>query len=241
MLFQRRSVPMEDYTVDSKQYIRARKVARRRGVGVHGRFGGVHISAFSRVILSPARSTVGGGGRFRGPHLRHGFGFGISILRLSGALPYHALMPRADALTSLKRLAEEPRFFRADRPVTFRTAHACLDVLGALNSESGGTLAQMPLPTHVAVAVQGLAEPVLRIRSNQIAPPRRRTRSRPSRRPPPLLPRSPPTPPGPQASALCGRSSAPPSPAPQFSSTVSSPRPPGNPVPPLSSPPRPSR
>ena len=80
-------------------------------------------------------------------------------------------MLRADALTSLKRLADESRFFRPDRPVTYRTAHACLDVLGALNAESGGTLAQMPLPTHIAVAVQPLPEPVLRIRSSQIAPP----------------------------------------------------------------------
>ena len=49
-------------------------------------------------------------------------------------------MPRSDALNSLQRRAEELRFFRADLPVTYRTAHACLDVLGALNAEAGGTM-----------------------------------------------------------------------------------------------------
>jgi galactokinase len=80
-------------------------------------------------------------------------------------------MPRTDALTSLKRLAEELRFFRTGLPVTYRTAHACLDVLGGLNSEAGGTMAQMPLPLHVAVAVQVDEESRLRIRSAQIGPP----------------------------------------------------------------------
>jgi len=80
-------------------------------------------------------------------------------------------MPRSDSLNSLKRLAEETRFFGADGPVTYRTAHACLDVLGALNSDAGGTMAQMPLPTHVAVAVQLDGLPRLRIRSAQMGPP----------------------------------------------------------------------
>jgi galactokinase len=80
-------------------------------------------------------------------------------------------MPRSDALSSLQRLAEERRFFRADFPVTYRTAHACLDVLGGLNAEAGGTMAQMPLPVHVAVAAQVDDEPRLRIRSAQIGPP----------------------------------------------------------------------
>jgi galactokinase len=80
-------------------------------------------------------------------------------------------MPRSDALTSLQRLAGELRFFHGDLPVTYRTAHACLDVLGGLNAEAGGTMAQMPLPLHVAVAAQVDAEPRLRIRSAQIAPP----------------------------------------------------------------------
>jgi galactokinase len=80
-------------------------------------------------------------------------------------------MPRSDALTSLKCFAEERRFFRPDLPVTYRTARGCLDVLGALNAEAGGTMAQMPLPVHAAVAVQVDDQPRLRIRSAQIAPP----------------------------------------------------------------------
>ncbi|HVT81098.1 MAG TPA: hypothetical protein VHM90_10610 [Phycisphaerae bacterium] len=83
-------------------------------------------------------------------------------------------MPRADVLTSLKHHAEALRFFSPDLPITFRTAHAALDVLGALNAESGGTLAQMPLPTRAAVAIQPLPpnpHPHLRIRSLQIEPP----------------------------------------------------------------------
>jgi galactokinase len=80
-------------------------------------------------------------------------------------------MARSDALNSLKRLADEVRFFRAGLPVTYRSARGCLDVLGGLNAEAGGTMAQMPLPVHAAVAVQMEDEPRLRIRSAQIAPP----------------------------------------------------------------------
>jgi L-arabinokinase len=83
-------------------------------------------------------------------------------------------MPRTDVLTTLKQQAEAMRFFSPDLPVAFRTSHAALDLLGALNAESGGTLAQMPLSTRAAVAVQPLPpnpEPHLRIRSLQMAPP----------------------------------------------------------------------
>ncbi len=83
-------------------------------------------------------------------------------------------MPRSDVLTSLKNHAETSRFFSPDLPIAFRTAHGALDVLGALNAESGGTMAQMPLPARAAVAIQPLPpnpRPHLRIRSLQIEPP----------------------------------------------------------------------
>jgi len=73
-------------------------------------------------------------------------------------------MARADALTVLKRQLEQEPFFAPQQPVLFRTAHGCLDVLGALGAEAGGTLAQMPLPARAAVAGQLLGEPVLRLR-----------------------------------------------------------------------------
>ena len=78
-------------------------------------------------------------------------------------------MARVDALTVLKRELERERFFAPERPVVFRTAHGCLDVLGALGAEAGGTLAQMALPAKAAVAGQLLTEPILRLRRNAAA------------------------------------------------------------------------
>ena len=80
-------------------------------------------------------------------------------------------MPRTDPLASLHQLARQLPFLRSDLPITFHTAHAALDVLGALNADFGGTLAQITLPGVAAIALQRLPEPQLRIWSTQVAPP----------------------------------------------------------------------
>jgi L-arabinokinase len=56
-------------------------------------------------------------------------------------------------------------------PITFASAHGCLDVLGALEAEGGGTLAQMTLPGQAAVALQPRRDGQLSIHSAQITPP----------------------------------------------------------------------
>lgn len=56
-------------------------------------------------------------------------------------------------------------------PVAFAAAHGCLDVLGALEAEGGGTLAQMTLPAQAAVALQPRRDGQLWIHSSQITPP----------------------------------------------------------------------
>jgi len=78
-------------------------------------------------------------------------------------------MPRPDALSLLQQLAAN--HFDRERPVFFGAAHGCLDVLGALEAEGGGTLAQMTLPGGVAAAVQLRSDGTLRIKSAQISPP----------------------------------------------------------------------
>jgi L-arabinokinase len=82
-------------------------------------------------------------------------------------------MPRPDALAILRPLAAQ--HFGESADVTFAAAHGCLDVLGALEAEGGGTLAQMTLPGQVAVALRpqpaSEAPAILRIKSAQIAPP----------------------------------------------------------------------
>jgi L-arabinokinase len=80
-------------------------------------------------------------------------------------------MTRPDALTALRTAARG--FFDPAAPVASAAAHGCLDVLGALEAEGGGTLAQMVLPGQVAVGLQPQAAgpPALRVRSAQIAPP----------------------------------------------------------------------
>jgi L-arabinokinase len=78
-------------------------------------------------------------------------------------------MPRPDALSQLQQLGAT--HFDRERPVMFGAAHGCLDVLGALEAEGGGTLAQMTLPGEVAAGVQTRADGVLRVRSGQISPP----------------------------------------------------------------------
>ena len=81
-------------------------------------------------------------------------------------------MSRPDVISELRARVQEPGFFRAPETggeaVTIRTAHGCLDVLGGLEAEAGGTLAQMVLPSQVAVAVQPTAEPLLQARSLQM-------------------------------------------------------------------------
>ncbi len=80
-------------------------------------------------------------------------------------------MARIDVLAKLRHDAQASRFFDAGGPILFATAHGCLDVLGALEAEGGGTLAQMVLPGKVAVALQPRGDSNLRIKSAQIAAP----------------------------------------------------------------------
>jgi L-arabinokinase len=91
------------------------------------------------------------------------------------AISYSAFMTRPDALDSLRRLAAGSPLFDdrtgAGAPLIFARAHGCLDVLGALEAEGGGTLAQMVLPGTIAVAMQRRTAGELRMRSLQMAPP----------------------------------------------------------------------
>ncbi len=76
-------------------------------------------------------------------------------------------MPRPDTLSSLQKSATQ--FLAPTPPPIFATTHGCLDVLGALEAEGGGTLAQMVLPRQISVALQGRPDSLLHIKSLQVA------------------------------------------------------------------------
>src|ERR1700712_3421704 len=78
-------------------------------------------------------------------------------------------MVRVDAVTQVRARAAASSFFGAGEPVAYAAAHGCLDVLGALEAEGGGTLAQVVLPGGGAGGVGGGGDGLLRVRSGQIA------------------------------------------------------------------------
>jgi L-arabinokinase len=103
----------------------------------------------------------------------HGhFQHGQFILRKMTSRPgssYSGLMPvtARQSLDSFLRASPPPG---AGSPFITRSAHGVLDVLGSLCADSGGTLAQMPLPTQVAIALQlhgQGTQPILHVGNSQ--------------------------------------------------------------------------